>query len=331
MKRKPVILIVMLVLAAALLFSGCKGEEDQTGDTVVRFSTGDSELLSIGGTKCPVSYAKVLLSNYQNIYGRAFGMDLWGHDFGEQDLYSYVKDLSLTELARLITMESLAQSRGLTLSSKETENAQAAAKAYYESLSDAEKEYMEIDEEGLFKLYRDYALAKKLYSELTAGVNYEVSEDEARVMTIQEILVTDDAQAMEIENALLNEADFSTLAAQYTEGEQIEKTIKRGDLPLAVEAAAYALDTNGISEPIKADDGWHFIKCINKNVEDLTAENKLVIGQKREKEASDDIYEAYVKDLPSTFNQDLWDAVEIRTDGSITTDSFFSTYEQYFQ
>ena len=331
MKKNPVIYLLLLILTAAMLFSGCKGKDDQNGDTIVRFSTGDSELLSIGGTKCPVSYAKVLLCNYQNLYGRAFGMDLWAHDFGEQNLYDYVKDLSLTEVARLVTMDSLAESRGLTLSSQETENAQAAAKAYYESLSDTEKEYMGIDEEGLFELYRDYALAKKLYTELTAGVNYEVSEDEARVMTIQEILVTEDAQAMEIQNALLNETDFATLAAQYTEGEQIERTVKRGDLPLAVETAAYALDTEGISEPVKADDGWHFIKCINKNVEDLTAENKLVIGQEREKEASDDIYEAYVRDLPSTLNQDLWDAVELRTDGSITTDSFFSTYEQFFQ
>lgn len=330
MKKKPIICMLLFVMLAVLTLSGCQGKEEQQSDTVVRFSTGEEELLSIGATKCPVSYAKVLLCNYQNLYGRAFGVDLWAHDFGEQDLYSYVKEVSLTELARLITMESLAESRGLSLSAKEIESAQTAAQTYYASLSDAEKEYMGINEEGLAALYRDYALAKKLYSQLTAGVNYEVSEDEARVMTVQEILVTEDTQAMEIQNALANDTDFATLAAQYTEGEQIEKNIKRGDLALPVENAAYALDTGEISEAVKADDGWHFIKCINKNVEDLTAENKLVIGQKREKEASDDIYEAYVKDLPSTLNQDLWDAVDLKTDGSITTDSFFSVYEQCF-
>lgn len=331
MKKKRWICLALLVFAAVCCFSGCKEKQDDGSGTLVRFSTGDDELLSIGTTKCPVSYAKVLLANYQNIYGSAFGMDLWEHDFGEDDLYSYVKGLSLTELARLITMKSLAESRGLTLTARETENAQTAAKTYYESLNDAEREYMGISEEGLYALYSDYALAKKLYSELTAGVNYEVSEDEARVMTVQEILVTDDAAAMEIQNALANETDFATLAAQYTKGEQIEKNIKRGDLPLSVENAAYALDTGEISEAVKAEDGWHFIKCINKNVVDLTAENKLVIGREREKEASDDIYEAYVRDLPSSLNQDLWDAVEIRTDGSITTDSFFTTYEQCFR
>lgn len=330
MKKKQAVCIILLILAAMLTFSGCREKDDANG-TLVRFSAGDDELLSIGGTKCPVSYAKVLLCNYQNLYGRAFGMDLWSHDFGESDLYSYVKGLSLTELARLITMQSLAESRGLSLSPQETESAHTAAETYYATLTDAEKDYMGIDEEGLFALYSDYALAKKLYSELTAGVNYEVSEDEARVMTVQEILVTDDAQAMEIQNALSNETDFTTLAAQYMQGEQIEKNIKRGDLPLAVETAAYALDTGDISEAVKAEDGWHFIKCINKNVEELTAENKLVIGQEREKDASDDIYDAYVKDLPSTLNQDLWDKVEIKTDGSITTDSFFSTYEQCFR
>lgn len=331
MKKRRGIYAALLLLAAVFCFSGCQEKGDDGSGTVVFFSAGDDELLSIGTTKCPVSYAKVLLANYQNLYGTAFGMNLWEHDFGDSDLYSYVKGLSLTELARLITMKSLAESRGLSLTPKETENAQTAAKTYYETLTDAEKEYMQIDEEGLYSLYADYALAKKLYNELTEGVNYEVSEDEARVMTVQEILVTDDAAAREIQNALSNETDFATLAAQYMQGEQIEKTIKRGDLPLPVETAAYALDNGDISDAVKAEDGWHFIKCINKNVEDLTAENKLVIGQKREKEASDNIYEAYVKDLPSSLNQDLWDAVEIKTDGSITTDSFFSIYEQCFR
>lgn len=331
MKMRRAICVALLMLWAVFCFSGCREKEDDGSGTVVFFSAGDDELLSIGNTKCPVSYAKVLLANYQNLYGTAFGMNLWEHDFGESDLCSYVKGLSLTELARLITMKSLADSRGLTLTQQEIEKAQTAAKTYYETLTDAEKDYMQIDEEGLFSLYSDYALAKKLYSELTEGVNYEVSEDEARVMIIQEIQVPDDAQAREIQNALSNDTDFATLAAQYMQGEQIEKTIKRGDLPLPVETAAYALDTGEISEAVKAEDGWHFIKCINKNVEDLTAENKLVIGQEREKEASDDIYEAYVKELPSSLNQDLWDAVEIRTDGSITTDSFFSVYDQCFR
>lgn len=314
-------------IALMLLFSACSFERD---DVVLSFSAGNEELLSIGDISCPVSYAKVFLCNYQNIYGDVYGIDLWAHTFAGQDLGAYVKEVSLSELARTISMDALAGSRGVTLSASEQENAAAAAQEYFATLTDAEKEYTGIDEAGLETLYADYALAEKLYHTLTAGVNYEVSEDEARVMTVQELFVTDEQAAAAIAAALAEGTDFATLAAQYNETDQIEKNIRRGELPAEAEAAAYALDNEGISAPVQTAEGWYFFRCINKNVEDLTAENKLIIAQEREKEASDDVYDAFVRDLDSTLNTDLWESVTPDLSGAITTKQFFRVYEQYF-
>lgn len=317
--------------AGVLLISMLTGCSLERGDVVVSFLTGDAELLTIGETACPVSYAKVFLCNYQNIYGKAYGLDLWKHDFGDQDLEAYVKEVSLTELSRVLSMDELARTREISLSEQEQADAAAAAAEYFATLNDAEKDYMEIDEEGLTTLYQDYALAQKLYNTLTEGVNYEVSEDEARVMTIQMIYVEDAESAALIGAALSEGTDFATLAAQYTKQAQVEMNIKRGDLPAAAETVAYALDTDETGGPVETEEGWYFIKCVDKNVEELTAENKLVIAQEREKEASDDVYEAFVNELPSTLNQDLWDAVTLDTGGAITTNRFFEIYDTYFQ
>lgn len=327
MKMRRFFGVTVLAALCLAMLSGCSVERD---DLVVTFSTGDEAVLVIGERACTASQARVFLCNYQNIYGEAYGMDLWQHDFGERELSTYVKDVTLSELSRMLSMDALATSRGIELEANELEKVQNAAAEYFSSLSDAELTYMDIDEEGISELYTEYALAEKIYNVLTAGVNYEVSEDEARVMTIQQIYVTDEASATLISAALAEGTDFQTLAAQYNENAQIESNIKRGELPIEVENAAYALDSGEVSEAIASSGGWYFVRCVNKNVEDLTVENKRVIAQDREKEASADVYDAFVETLDSTLNTDLWESIEPDLTGEITTDSFFTTYEAYF-
>lgn len=315
-------------MMVTVVLGGCSIERD---NMMVLFPGGNQDIMQIGETKCPLSYAKVFLANYQNIYGEAYGIDLWDHDSKEFDLHDFVKETAVSNLARIISMNELAAEKGITTGEEEAEKAALAAGEYYDSLSAEEIEWIGISEEELTDLYLRYALAEKLYESLTKDVNHEISEDEARVMTIQEIYTTDGAAAAAIVSALSDGTDFATLAAQYTQNAQVERNIKRGDLPAQVEEAAYSLDSGGISGMVETEGGWYFIKCINKNVEDLTAENKLVIEQNREKEASDDVYDEFVSNLPSFLNEDLYEGIELQTDGSITTDSFFSVYEKNFE
>ncbi len=51
--------------------------------------------------------------------------------------------------------------------------------------------------------------------------------------------------------------------------------------------------------------------------------------EKREKEAFDDVYNEFVASLSSRLNTDLWDGIELTTDGSIQTNSFFAVFEKY--
>lgn len=320
--------IVVLLLTGAMLFTGCAIERD---NMMVLISGSHQDLMKIGESVCPLSYAKVFLANYQNIYGEAYGIDLWERGDEELPLDEYVKETAVSSLARIFSMNALAEESGIVSDEGDMEKATLAAKEYYDSLSKEEVEWMEIDPEGLTDLYLRYALAEKLYKSLTKDVNHEISEDEARVMTIQEIYTTDREAAETVQKALSDGTDFATLAAQYTENPQVERNIKRGILPAPVEEAAYILDSGEIADMVETENGWYFVKCINKNVEDLTAENKLVIAENREKEASDDVYEKYVSKLPSVLNEDLFQSMEPLTDGSITTDSFFSIYKKYFE
>ena len=298
-------------------------------DIVVSGTLSSRQVFTLDKSACSLKEAKVYLANYQNIYGTAYTIDLWQHDFGDASLLDYVKDITLEELTRVYTMDLLAQSQEVTLSEEETAKVAEAAKEYYASLSEDETAYMDVAEADIAEYYTHYALAQKLYHSLTNGVNEEVSDDEARVMEIMQIYVTDEDRAHEVEQKLAQGDDFASVANNYNELSAIQVTVSRDDLPDEVEEVAFQLDDNAVSGMIAAGNGYYFIKCLNKYNEELTEANKSNIVEKREKEAFDDVYNEFVASLSSRLNTDLWDGIEITTDGSIQTNSFFAVFEKY--
>lgn len=314
------------VCALSMALTGCQiGNKD----IVVSGTLSSRQVFTLDKSACSLKEAKVYLANYQNIYGTAYTIDLWQHDFGDVSLLDYVKDITLEELTRVYTMDLLAQSQEVTLSEDETAKVAEAAKEYYASLSEDETAYMDVAEADIAEYYTHYALAQKLYHSLTNGVNEEVSDDEARVMEIMQIYVTDEDRAHEVEQKLAQGDDFASVANNYNELSAIQVTVSRDDLPDEVEEVAFQLDDNAVSGMIAAGNGYYFIKCLNKYNEELTEANKSNIVEKREKEAFDDVYNEFVASLSSRLNTDLWDGIELTTDGSIQTNSFFAVFEKY--
>lgn len=325
MKRKW-IQMIPVTIAMLMCLGGCQIGNKQI---VVSGSLSDKQVFKIGSATCGVKEAKVYLTNYQNIYGTAYGLNLWEHDFGDNSLTQYVKDITLEELTHVVCMDLLAESQEVSLSEEEKADVASAAKEYYASLSEDEIAYLAVTESDIAEYYAHYALAQKLYRSLTNGVNDEVSDDEARVIEIMQIYVTDETKAAEVSSKLKNGDDFASVANNYNQLSSIQVTVSRDELPVEVEKVAFDLDNGEISDEIPVDHGYYFIKCLNKYDEGLTEANKSNIVEKREKEAFDDIYNEYVSGLSSYLNQNLWDELELDTDAAIATDSFFEVFEKY--
>ena len=323
MKRK----LISLFLALTLLFpsAGC-GEK---GDSVVlSFEKDENTVFTIGDTRCTLPQIRIMLMNYRNIYGNAYDMKLYDND--DPEFAAYVKDLTIKETARTISMDYLAQQQEVTLTEDEANRAAEAAKTYFETLTDAEISYTEIKQEDIEELYLEYALAEKLYDALTGSVNYEVSEDEARVVQLQVIFVSEKDRAKEIKKSLAHDGDFSTLAAQHNELPSIEMTVDRKELPAEATEAAFRLEEEEIAGPIETAQGYYFLRCLKKNVEELTEANKETIAKQREKETFADIYDEFVSSLDSVENRDLLEALEMPTDKALQSDSFFTVFEDVY-
>ena len=304
------------LLAVCLLFcvllTGC-----QIGDKsiVVLKPLSNRYVFQIGEVSCGVKEAKLYLANYQNIYGEAYTLDLWEHDFGDESLEEYIKTITLNKL--------------VALTEEDEVNIMTAASVYYDSLTDEDKDYLGVSEVDIAEYYRHYVLAQKVYYYLTGEINGEVSDDEARVMEVMQIFVTDAEAAAVVREKLQNGEDFASVANMYNELPSIQANICRDDLPEEAEAVAFRLDDNEVSEIIAVEDGYYFIKCLDKYNEELTETNKVTIVEKREKEAFDDVYNEFVASLTSYINEDVWSALKVDSTSKVVTDNFFDVYEIY--
>lgn len=325
MKRKFT-RVAAVLCGMSLLLTGCRiGNKN----IVVSNILNDRQVFKIEGTVCSLKETRVYLTNYQNIYGTAYGVDLWKHDFGDDSLVKYIKAITMEELTQVVSMDLLAQSREVALSEDELSAIAEAAAEYYATLSKEENAYLDVTESDISEYYQHYALAQKLYNSLTNSVNEEVSDDEARVIEIMQIFVADSTKANDVAAKLERGDDFASVANNYNELSSIQTTVARDELPKEVEAVAFNLDNGQTSSMIQADKGFYFIKCLNKYNEELTEANKSNIVEKREKEAFDDVYNQFVAGLNSSINKDIWDALTLDTTDGIQTDSFFEIFEKH--
>ena len=240
----------------------------------------------------------------------------------EETLLSQIHDF----LKELKTMSCMADEEKVTLSGKERELARQAAAQYMEELKNA-GESSGIDKDVVESLYEDYWKAEKLVETLTGNANLEVSDSEAKVITVDEIVLSDRDQADETLKRVQTEGtDFMTVAKEVSEDQEIEKKISRGMRPDAYEEAAYALSTGETSDVIEADGKYYILRCVNDYDEAATKIRKEEMVREKKNEAFYEAYSEYAAKVHLAKDDSLWKNLSI-TDGEKTSADFFEIFD----
>lgn len=352
MKRFLVVATVFLLL----FLCGCKqeGEKKQEGEETQLILTAglrDDEVFRIENMSCSVAEAMTVLVNMQSRYEATFGEQIWKVDLGNVSLEENVKDNAISHLARIKSMNLLAKQHGVSLDETEIAKAREAATAYFDSLNETEKQVLGISLEELEEMYREYALADKIYHEIIKDINPEISDDEARTITVEQICFKTYAmdgtgarieysekdktdvynRAREVLSlAKMPEADFTQLVLDYSEEENGTYSFGKGETPQAFEEAAFNLETGQISDIIETPDGYYILKCISTFDREETDANKVLIVEKRKDEVFGQEYESFAKDLIYVFHDKVWDNVSLPEDEQLKTSNFFEIYQFYF-
>lgn len=346
--------IAALVLGLTLMSGvcACGQQEASENNTKLILTTGFArgEIFRIGSVSCMKSELMVYLTNTQNQYENVFGEEIWQQDFNGVTLEENVKETVLARIARVKSMTLLAQEMNVSLSEEEQALCTQAAETYFSSLSEREKELLEITQEQIDAMYQDYALADKVYHYIIRDINPEISDDEARTITIQHILLKTTtaagadggyamseeekgeryALAVELSERLEAGEDFESLMELYNEADENTLFVRHGDMDETFEDVAFSLENGQVSGIVETPQGYEILKCVSTFDREQTDKNKVEIVRAQREQVFGEQYESFVSALTRYLNEDLWEEVRLLHDAELTTTDFFDVYNRCF-
>ncbi len=344
-------MVVICIIIAAILSLSCGRAREDEQQIVLTTGYEENEIFFIGEEKCYLPELNVYVRTSQSQYENVFGQEIWDRNIGNETLEQYLKRMALYRLARIKAMKLLAAERGIELDEKEIKKCRKAADEYMGSLSDSDRQLIGADDELIFNMYSEYALADKVYSSITQDVNPEISDDEARTITVKQILIKtffkdlsgnrteyNDRQKQEayaraetVLKRLRAGEDFDSLAERYNEDSQVVYSFdKDSALPEAFKNKAFEMETDEISDIVETPFGYHVIQCTNTFDRDETDENKLKILNKRKEEVFSKVYDSFVQSQYSGINEEFYNSISYDRSVLDSGGSFFDVYNRIF-
>lgn len=339
----------MLVVLCSVM--GCdKIDTESVPKVVLTTGFGSDEIFKLEDQVCTLPEFMVYLTNIQNQYESVYGTQIWDTNIDGVSLEDNVKDMALAKMAQVKAINQLAANKNITLDGEELEKVEVATDAYYNSLNQNEIAAMNVDRDVILKMYTEYAISEKLYSEMIKGINPEISDDEARRITVEHILIktytldengkkekfTDSAneqaynKAKEALDRAKNGEDFQKLADEYSDDTTITYSFGKSEMDAVFENAAFNLGNGEISDIVETEYGYHIIKCISTFNKEETDSNKTQIVEKRRNETFTEEYNEFVVTLTKSLNTELWNSVTFSSDQMVRTSNFFEIFDEYW-
>lgn len=311
--------LLLIAAAVSAMLSGCKTDIPLVSDIK------DTKLYSM-------SQSMIILTTERNKYQQLYTSQIWGVELpGGQTFEAYLMDQVKEFLHEMKMMNLLAESRGVTLTSGEKEEVRKAAEEYYASLTPDDIAYMGVSQSDVRSMYEEYYLSNKVVVELTRDMNLEISDSEAKVISIEEIVMSDKDAAEEVLLKTREQgADFSAIAREYSENGVIEQKLGRGEKPGALEDVAFSLAAGEISQVTESQGKYYIIRCVSDYDETATQERKSGLYTSRKKEAFDQIYAQFKQTNSVRFGNDFWKDLTFSKEDKTTTTNFFEIYEKHF-
>lgn len=347
-KRIRVIVGITTALLVAVLVSGFL----ILRNTRVVFTTGfdPNELFIVGKASATTEEWNVYMVNTMNQYVDVYGEDILYRKMNGTTLQRNIMEMSLARLTKIKIMNLLAEEYDIVLTPEEQNRAAAAAEAYYATLAQEEIAVLGVDVALLAGMYREYALAEKVYASIIEDITPEISDDEARIITVSQILfktyyydakgvkqrygmnarIDIHKRALGVRDRLQAGESFELLATEFNEAEETTILLGKGEKDISYEEAAFRLGNGEISDIVETEDGYVILKCLNAYDREETDANKMKILDEYKRKGFDEIYEQFARGLDKKMNDRLWDRLTLEYSETVATKDFWRIYGDFF-
>jgi foldase protein prsA len=295
---KKNILLLLFVFILSLLLSACTIAENIAKDEEYNIHvdyTAEQMLLITASRK----------KHINDFYTK----DIWEVTTGDE--FGTYKDVFLEEMQvffiQLKVLNAMAVESGQTLNSKETGDVKDAALKFYEELKSSSVNFGNISYDDVEKMFIDYATALKFRNSIADDKSLEVSENDARVMHLQRIILDDEAKANSIYAEVSAEgADFAAIAKANSIDKNIVLNVGHEDLDPVSDEVVSILSDGQISEVISIDSKFYIYKCIEGYDKDATAAKKTKLLNERIDDKLKNSYNQYLMSKQVDIDDKAW-------------------------
>lgn len=183
MKSKKVCAIGLACLVA-LSATGCSTEQKSGNETKVTssFETKDMKLdtnvMAVGEEEVTLNEMLFYVYQLKGTYDGSLTSDVWKFQWNdEQSIEGYAKDEMVKEIAQIKVICQQAEKQNCQLTEEEANEAAVEAASYVDGLTDSAKDY-HLTKELVEKVYKEHALAKKMYDVVAGTVDTNIEDSE---------------------------------------------------------------------------------------------------------------------------------------------------------
>lgn len=332
--------LAIFFLAVSTSMSGCGKDSDKVEATLIPTVTStiengqipmDAVVLTVGDTSITYGDALLYILQVVNQYEPSFGEGLWGFQVDENSTFEdMAKDEIINQLSQLSIIASEAEKLEISLSGDEKDEINDSVRDYLSKITEKDQKKYNITEDMVYQVVADNYLAEKVFAIVTNKVNTDISDDEAKQMVVQQLVVltngtdklgTKVSKSEEEKKAaktkasnLLKEAkkakDFASFASSNSDLDQVEYTLGKGDNK-EIEDVAFALEDGQISKVIETSYGYVILRCVDHFDEEATAAKKEEIIETEQNNIFQEQFLSWSKHYSITVNSKVWDKISM--------------------
>ncbi len=306
------------VVLAVLSLTACKGVE----------INGKTENIA-GYTE---AQTMLVLGSERNRYQSVFGPEVWSLPVSgerEDNYGAYFVDKMKEFLQDIRTLDLLAEEKGIAPGSADMERLRQLTTEFYSGLTEDDFALMRnCTEQDVLTMYISYFTACQTAEYLLQGVDTEVPDADAKVIEVQQIVVSDQAQADQLwQEVNVEGANFAYYARQSSEDPDITLTLAKSEKDDLLYQTAFSLEENEISDVFEQDGRYYILKCTNAYDQKATQARKEKLESAIRSTAFRNSYEEYADQHIIRFREDFWDSIDLSEYPDSTANNFFSLYD----
>lgn len=309
-QTKRLLTLGLTVALGATAFTGCTAVTEEDYSKTVVATYGDQKIY-LDEANFDARYYQYM---YERFYSSYYGSNFWSTDAGSGTMEDNLKTNVMSEIMQTYVLLEHADEYKVSLSDADKEKVNKAVKEFLDTSDEKLITAANATEDLVTKVYTNNALANKVWEAVVSKVDTNVTDEEARQVTVKYVLISKDNDkykdgekiAKEIADKVKAGKDLETVCKDYDSlTASTESYSKNGENDTDLGKKAATLSTGDVTTYQVEGTGWYVISCTSDDDKDAAKEEKTKIIDERKDELFNKTYTGWAK-KKFKVEEDVW-------------------------